>query len=194
MPSDGDTTLIIWLQTDPYIDDTDVNVSLVNFNYEAWVAEYRSLFGRYVNNSGDHDITSISNINLTINPVHSTDTPTYNLNVFGNAFRITVPSLADLNPGTEYTWSINADITHNTIEYGVVARNYDTTLQVLLGGITLAPPMVFNTYIFKPPVASGDDDGDGGGEHSSGEGGKNLMRTVRRLLVAASNKIYYEDD
>lgn len=48
----------------------------------------------------------------------------------------------------------------------------------------------FTTITFLPPYASGDDDG---GEFG-GEGGKNLMRTVRRLLVAAANKIYYEDE
>ncbi len=46
----------------------------------------------------------------------------------------------------------------------------------------------FTTLVFAPPVPSGD------GDEYGGEGGKNLMRTVRRLLVAAANKIYYEDE
>ncbi len=46
----------------------------------------------------------------------------------------------------------------------------------------------FTTLVFVPPVPSG---GEGG--ELDGQGGTNMMRVVRRLLVAANNKIFYED-
>jgi len=57
-------------------------------------------------------------------------------------------------------------------------------------GTTTGDTWSFTTLVFAPPAPSGE--GDGG--EFGGEGGKNILRTVRRLLVAADNKIFYEDE
>lgn len=48
------------------------------------------------------------------------------------------------------------------------------------GGVATGDVWTFTTITFAPP--------------SAGSDGKNIIRTVRRLLVAAANKIYYEDE
>lgn len=81
-----------------------------------------------------------------------------------------------------------------TLPTGIL-EDYNTVYQWRIdatnaSGTTTGDTWSFTTLVFSPPVPSGDDDG---GEFG-GEGGKNIMRTVRRLLVAAANKIYYEDE
>ncbi|KKL14251.1 hypothetical protein LCGC14_2517600 [marine sediment metagenome] len=107
---------------------------------------------------------------------------------FGPTGDVTLRSSAQVG----ITWTIPID----TLVYGIVYQWYAVANNAF--GFTVGDTWAFTTLFFAPPYASGDDPsgdgtpGDDGGEYG-GEGGKNLVRTVRRLLAAASNKIYYED-
>ncbi len=125
---------------------------------------------------------SASNVNLNTNQLSWDDgggAETYDV-YLGPTGNMTLRSFDQA--GT--TWNIpSGALSYNT--------NYEWRIDSINAqGLTTGDTWSFTTLVFAPPVPSGG----GGGEHGSGEGGKNLMRTVRRLLVAAANKIYYEDE
>ena len=106
----------------------------------------------------------------------SDDEATYDV-YFGPTGNMTLRSSAQ----AETTWTIPAGVLAN---YSSV---YQWRIDATTGGDTLTGTVwSFTTLVFAPPAVSGNEYG--------GDGGKNLMRTVRRLLVAAANKIYYEDE
>ncbi len=72
-----------------------------------------------------------------------------------------------LEYNTEYQWGVRTTVGEDYVDSEI---------------------FTLTTIAFAPPLPSG------GGDEYGGEGGKNLLRTVRRLLVAAANKIYYEDE
>ncbi len=59
-------------------------------------------------------------------------------------------------------------------------------------GTTTGDTWTFDTLVYAPPLPSGQAPG-AGGEHG-GEGGKNNMVTVKRLVAAANNTIFFEDE
>jgi len=91
-------------------------------------------------------------------------------------------------------------------ESGQVGTTWDIPFEVLLYetsyswridatnayGTTTGDTWSFDTIVFYPPVPSGEVSG-AGGEHG-GEGGKNNMVTVKRLVAAANNTIFFEDE
>jgi len=90
------------------------------------------------------------------------------------------------------TWSIPA----GTLSYGVVYQwRIDANNAY---GTTTGDVWSFTSLVFAPPYASGDDpSGDGtpgiGGGEFGGVGGTNFMRTVKRLVAAANNTIFFQD-
>ena len=285
MPTAGDTRLgplaLGRATAVPANGAVEIAIDLANMLYTLQVEEWIDVPPMWIIGASQ-DIVSVAGMVLSINPVHSTDTLTFLIDPgeVGNEYagRITIPSLADFSGSTEYTWSVNLNITHGTLEFGEVTRNYTTdeasftviapaptkatnptpadeatniplstdelswddgggsdTYDVYFGpdgdmtlrssaqagttwelpveiladyetvydwridatnaeGTTTGDTWSFTTLVFAPPYPTGGNpDGSGGGEYD-GEGGKNLMRTVRRLLVAAANKIFYEDE
>lgn len=90
------------------------------------------------------------------------------------------------------TWTIPV----GTLSYGVTYQwRIDANNAY---GTTTGNVWSFTALVFEPPYASGDDpSGDGtpgvdGGEFG-GVGGTNFMRTVKRLIAACNNTIFFQD-
>jgi len=82
----------------------------------------------------------------------------------GTSFAMAVPLLYN----TVYQWRIDANNAYGT---------------------TTGDVWSFTSLVFAPPTPSGD----GAGGELGGEGGKNNMVTVKRLVAAANNTVFYED-
>jgi len=83
----------------------------------------------------------------------------------GTSFAMAVPLLYN----TVYQWRIDANNAYGT---------------------TTGDVWSFTSLVFAPPLPSGD----GAGGEFGGEGGKNNMVTVKRLVAAANNTVFYEDE
>lgn len=101
---------------------------------------------------------------------------------FGPTGNMTLRSSAQA--GT--TWDIPLEVLF--YETGYEWRIDATNAQ----GTTTGDTWSFDTIVFDPPLPSGEVSG-AGGEHG-GEGGKNNMVTVKRLVAAANNTIFFEDE
>ena len=84
------------------------------------------------------------------------------------------------------TWDIPLEVLfyETGYEWRIDAANAD--------GVTTGDTWTFDTIVFYPPIPSGEAAG-AGGEHG-GEGGKNNMVTVKRLVAAANDTIFFEDE
>jgi len=184
----GDTALTWLALPEPGVGETDVIVNLPNLIYTLGIREYcfppGAFLGWWITGK---DITDVSNIVLTITPLHSVGAATYEVGGTNDSEAvITIPSSEEFRSEKEYTWSLSMTITHWTYTHGVVTRNYSTIDAVGNTAGEEYGPMTFTTeYVFNPPTAE---------DEYGGEGGKTFMRTVRRLVaVGRNNKVYYED-
>lgn len=83
------------------------------------------------------------------------------------------------------TWSIPAEVLfyETGYEWRIDANN--------AVGTTTGDTWTFDTIVFTPPLPSGQAPGAGG--EFGGEGGKNNMVTVKRIVAAANDTVFYED-
>lgn len=81
------------------------------------------------------------------------------------------------------TWALIAPLSYGVVyQWRIDANN--------AFGTTTGDTWSFTALVFAPPIASG---GGSGGEFG-GQGGLNNMVTVKRLVVAAANEIFFEDE
>lgn len=83
------------------------------------------------------------------------------------------------------TWSIPAEVLfyETGYEWRIDANN--------IYGTTTGDTWTFDTIVFAPPVPSGEAPGAGG--ELGGEGGQNNMVTVKRIVAAANNTVFFQD-
>ncbi|KKN51287.1 hypothetical protein LCGC14_0623950 [marine sediment metagenome] len=168
----GDTRLGIILGATaiptPSDEATEISVNLSEITYLLRVEEYYDPGGPPIGwyTGASQTITSTTSRILTESPDIDQGTLTF---VIGSpqtyTGTITIPVNSALSGSTEYTWKVNLDITHGTVTFGSITRNYDT-IQVS-----------FTTEVaFAPPVPSG----------------LNNMVTIKRVVAASNNKIFAE--
>lgn len=133
---------------------------------------------------------SASDITLDETPlgwVTGGDTDTYDV-YFGETGNVSLVGSAQA--GTEFTIDFGTLAYGTTYEWRIDATNAN--------GTTTGDTWDFNTITFDTilPGAAGGGGGGGGGGGSGEElspNGENNMITLRRLVAAADNKIWYED-
>ncbi len=146
MPEIGDTRLdpVIFTAL-PEDNEVGVSVSLSEITYLLRIQEYIDPGGGADWFSGAFvAITSVGSMSLTESPDIDNGTLTFEISSpFTYAGTITIPVDSALSGSTEYTWQVNLNITHGTLTFGEVTRNYDT-VQVSFTTEAAAPPKPVN--------------------------------------------------
>ena len=166
MPSIGDTRIsIVFYTANPADEETDVSVNLAEMTFLLRVEEYLNVppLGWY---SGAFvAIVSASGMSLTESPGINEGSLIFEVGVPNYIGTITVPINAALSGNTEYTWEIDISLTHGTLTFGEVTRNY-TTLQIsftteAIRQINLSSPANTATGVVLQPLLQWSIDGGG---------------------------------
>ena len=128
MPSIGDTRLgPVVISPTPLDEAVGISINLSELSVITRLEEYIDVppvgwnAGRFL------DVTSVGALSLVESPNIDQGNLTYQIGVpILVAGTTTVPINSTLNSFTEYTWKINITLTHGTLTFGSVTRNYDS--------------------------------------------------------------------